>query len=150
MRFPSEERLPRPASLHTQRPTICTGMHAVRRLQQSGQAQAAQLKILYIFALKRQHTRISTFFFFFIDSSRENSSFLLLHILLRRFFGAFRANPKETGVGPGHAQAGKGLEVLLVFRDNAGLLPFENLVGERAPDSQPAHHRLPEKTVLKA
>lgn len=51
----------------------------------------------------------------FIDSSNKNGSFLLLHVLLRRFFGTFCTDPKETSVCPGHAQAGKGLEVLLLL-----------------------------------
>lgn len=67
----------------------------------------------------------------FIDSSGENSSFLLLHVLLCRFLGTLRADAEEAGVGPGHAKTGKGLEVLLVFRDDTRLLPLENLQRER-------------------
>lgn len=67
----------------------------------------------------------------FIDSSGENSSFLLLHVLLRRFLGALGADAEEAGVGPGHAKAGEGLEVLLVLRDDTRLLPLENLRRER-------------------
>lgn len=73
----------------------------------------------------------------FIDSSGENSSFLLLHVLLRRFLGALGADAEEAGVGPGHAKAGKGLEVLLVLRDDTRLLPLENLQRERQTVSLP-------------
>lgn len=76
---------------------------------------------------KTPHGSVSTFF---IGSSATNSSFLLLHVLLCCFFGAFCPNPEEASVGPGHAQAGEGLEVLLLLGDNAGLLPLENLGGE--------------------
>lgn len=101
----------------------------------------------HTFALKRQHTRVSTFF---IDSSGENSSFLLLHILLCRLLGAFRADAEEPGIGSSHAQAGKSLEVLFVFRDNTSLLPLENLVerAETGCTSEPPRDHVQSSTQL--
>lgn len=127
----AKQRLPETVSLHAGWPVICTSScdNPAERAGTGRQRSSVP-------RLCPKKTAHSYFYnFFFIDSSRENSSFLLLHILLCRFFGAFCPNPKETGVGPGHAQAGEGLEVLLIFRDNTGLLPFENLVGESARQS---------------
>lgn len=66
-------------------------------------------------------------FSFFIELICPHSLFLLFHILLSCFLGSLSPDAEEPSVCPGHAQSGKGLEVLLFFRDNAGLLFFVDL-----------------------
>ncbi len=62
-------------------------------------------------------------------------SLLLLHVLLGSLFGSLGADAKKTSVSAGHTQAGESLEVLLVFRDNAGLLLLVHLKQLRKIDN---------------
>ena len=54
-------------------------------------------------------------------------SLLFLHILLSSFFSPLGTNTEKTGISAGHTQAGKGLEVLLIFWDDTGFLFFVHL-----------------------
>lgn len=78
-------------------------------------------------ASKHRRTPIMASFSFFIEPICPSSLFLLFHILLGCFLGSLGPDAEEPSVCPGHAQSGEGLEVLLFFRDNPGLLLFVDL-----------------------
>lgn len=143
MRFPrSEERLPWSTPLRAEQPTICT-----RRCASSCDTHQEGSSVLRNHPKKTAHSYF--YIFFLLTVLGRTVHFFFSTSCSAASLARFARIPKSRALARAMRRLAKALKF---FSSSEITRAFSRLKTwwERAPDSQTAHQRLPEKTVFKA